>query len=450
MKRVAIVLLFSFFIFNNVAISQTITLKTSNKFVIDSNKSCSPDFEGPHASYVGYEFCNNTGSVTSPLTTEFSIVGTGYSLSGNQATSQFIGTLAINECVTIFWLIEYPCSPENQSAVITILLKNDLGATIVTDTENVSNEFGISANATGILGTTTISNASVGQLSIFDVEYTFGTTADGGFVSFQPVGNTDFNADCFQLIGVEIMESDFLCIVIGTVDELYFQATSGCGVTGNGNIVKARYFFKSNCAGASTNAQPYAYGSSGTQLKYTGNFDDPTSITSFPITTSPTIILTKTVSPTNILVVPNTVNYTISIENTSSTATSIDKITDILPSPFTFNSIDASSGINATNSSVLPVALDTGTLSFIGGPSSAVYPLTEFLVPGNSTLNLIYTVNIPTGTANGNYLNSATVTTGTFTSASVSANLLVGPPPCSISVIETANLSVCNDNSTPQ
>ena len=48
--------------FANQIFSQTITLKTASEFIIDSNNSCLPGFDGPHATYVSYEICNNTGS----------------------------------------------------------------------------------------------------------------------------------------------------------------------------------------------------------------------------------------------------------------------------------------------------------------------------------------------------------------------------------------------------
>ena len=427
--------------------AQTVTLTSSNEFVFDSNKSCLPDFEGPHASYVSYEICNTTGSVTAPLTATFAITGTGYSLSGGQAASQFVGTLGIGECASFFWLIEYPCTA--QTAVIDVTVTDDTATVFGTSADNMITSSGISANATGILGTQSINSASVGQLSIYDVVYTFGTTAAGGDLSFQPVGNIDFDASCFQLIGLEIISSpDFSCINVGDRDQMYYQIPTGCNVTGSGNTVQARYYFKSNCAGASTTTQPYAYGSSGGQLKYTGNFEDPTSITTFPVTTPPSLIISKTVDPINILTVPNTATYTIAIENTSASPYSLDRITDILPAPFTFNSIDVTSDITAAVSSTVPAITDTGTLSFVGGIDAPTYPYTEYYIPGNTTVNLVYTVDIPGTTANGNYLNSATYSIGTYNSASVSADLLIGPPPCEITVISTSNLSSCNDNGT--
>src|SRR5210317_2108682 len=225
LKRIISVLFFSIFVLISVN-AQTITLKTSNEFVIYNNKSCLPLFEGPHASYVAYEICNDTGVVTQPLTADFSITGPGYALSGDQAASQYIGTLDINECVTFFWLVEYPCEPEGQAALINIDLFDDTATLVTSSSDPVSNIFGTESGSTGIVGNTSINTTSVGQISMFDVEFTFGTTPDGGEISFQPIGNIDFDAECFQLIGVEILQSDFPCIAVGTVDNLFFQLTA--------------------------------------------------------------------------------------------------------------------------------------------------------------------------------------------------------------------------------
>ena len=211
----------SFFLFMVIGLvnAQTITLKSSSTVIIDSNKPCDPDFDGPHATYVSYEFCNETGAPTSELNATFDITGTGYSLGGNQSATQSIGILNDTECATLFWYIIYPCT-EFEVGNITVTL-NDESGFIDESLDTVTTEDGISANATGILGGVNLSSGGIGQLNTFDVTYTFGTTGDGGDISFQPAGNIDFNAECFQLIGVEIMQSDFSCIVVGTLDELY-------------------------------------------------------------------------------------------------------------------------------------------------------------------------------------------------------------------------------------
>ena len=432
--------------FANQIFSQTITLKTASEFIIDSNNSCLPGFDGPHATYVSYEICNNTGSTLIGATATLGIVGTGFSLGGNQAPTQELGLIEDGGCSTLFWYVIYPCEPIGETADITVTLKNSLGVIIGTpNVDVVSVRSGLSAKATGLLGAQTInSNTGIGQLSSFDVEYTFGTTDDGGDISFQPVGNIDFDAECFQLIGVEILESAFSCIPVGNQQELYFQLLTGCGLKGSGNIVKARFFFTNVCLDATTRVQPYAYGLSGTQLKYTGNFEDPTSISTIPKTIN-NFNFSKTVSPTTILSAPGTINYTISIENTSAEPAYIDRIDDDLPSPFTFNSIHPSSDINSTNSTIIPSNGDSGTISFVGGIPSSTYPFYEYLIAGNSTINLVYIVDVPAGTLDGQYINSATYSIGGFTSDPKTALFNLGS--CNL-IGSGKTLETCNANGT--
>lgn len=404
--------------------SQTITLKSSNTLIIDSNKACAVPSEGPLATYVAYQFCNNTASPTTALDATFSISGTGYNLAGGQAASQSLGVLQPGECATLFWYISYPCTV--QPGTINITLTDVDNQVISTQSDVLSTVKGPSANATGILNGVSLNSSGVGQVTSYEVIYSFGSTSAGGLISFQPAGNTDYDAGCFQLIGLEIVGSDIPDVAVGTTDEMVFYLDNA--ITGSGNLVTVRYYIKNKCIGANTIASPYAYGDSGTQLKYTGNFDDPTFFGSFPTTVN-NLSITKTVSVNNITTVPAEVTYTIRIENGSSIPASIDKITDILPSQLSFNGLDISSDVTTSNASVLPSIGKMGELVFEGGTDSNVYPYTEFLIPANGTLNLVYKVAIPAGIAEGSYTNSATFTAGDYTSSPAQATFYYGPIP---------------------
>ncbi|RKF03099.1 putative repeat protein (TIGR01451 family), partial [Tenacibaculum lutimaris] len=404
--------------------AQTITLKSSDKLIIDSNKSCNVNPEGPLTTYVAYEFCNTTGLSTAPLEATLSISGANFSLAGGQAITQSLGVLAPGDCATLFWFISYPCTEEVGN--VTIGLKDNGNNTISTATSTLSILKGPSANATGLLGGVGLTSSGVGQVTSYNVIYEFGTTDAGELITFQPAGNTDFNAGCFQLVGLEIIRSDIPDVVVGTIDEMVFYLNQA--IKGSGNQVEVTYFFKNKCVDANTTASPYAYGVSGTQLKYTGNFDDPTYFGQFPVTEN-NLSITKTVSTPLVTTAPNTIIYTVAITNSGTSPASIDKITDILPSPLQFNEIDASSDIQANNMSSIPVANATGTLDFVGGNDSTTYPYTEFLIPGNSTVNLVYNVTVPSGITDGDYTNSATFTTGSYTSLPVEATFSFGPIP---------------------
>ena len=82
-----------YFLLTSLGFGQTIDLKTSNTLIVDSNKACPPDSEGPHATYVSYEICNTTGAVIQDYTATLNLVGTGYSLGGGQQASQSIGQI---------------------------------------------------------------------------------------------------------------------------------------------------------------------------------------------------------------------------------------------------------------------------------------------------------------------------------------------------------------------
>ena len=416
--------------FSNLGInipSPTVTLTSSNQLIIDSNQSCVG--QGPRATYISYKFCNTTGSSLTDVSANFAISvsgAPGFALAGNQPATQLIGNLDDGECVTLFWYIEYPCFPENQTAEVTVNLI-DNGARIAFSKDTLTTKTALSTGATGELGTISINNSSVGQLTTMDVEYKFGTTTTGGDISFQPVGNANFNAECFQLIGFEVLQSDFSCIVVGSEDDMYFQLPSNCSVNGSGNTVNVRYYFKNKCVGTSTDIRPYAYGLSGQNLKYSPNYNDGSSLKTLPPSAPPTLTVTKVASENHFETVPATVKYTVTVTNTSALPSTIDNLSDELPSPFSFDAIDGTSGITTVNSSKYPSSSDTGTLLFEGGKDSGVYPYTEYYIAGNSSIDLVYTVTIPSNTANGTYQNSVTYSVGNFTSQQVTSSVTVGP-----------------------
>src|SRR5262245_59928969 len=59
--------------------------------------------------------------------------------------------------------------------------------------------------------------------------------------------------------------------------------------------------------------------------------------------------ISKSVNPTN-LPTGGVATYTVVVNNPSSFATKIDRITDVLPGGFTFNAISAGSQVTAANS----------------------------------------------------------------------------------------------------
>ena len=419
----------------------SITMVTAPFFIADSNSP--PSMDGPEAAYVGFEVCNTSGALLSDLyATLSSITGTvpGFALAGGQQASQYVGTLEIGECQTYYWYVSYPYELKDETGTFEVTL-NDANPGVVVASDDVFTRNSISANAGGqVLSTTLGPGIYVGEIFYFDVEYTFGNIQNGDEFTFQPSGNLNFDASCYQLVTGEIMASDLggVGIPAGIQNQFYFVANSNMG--GSGNELTVRYYFRSLCIGTATNALPYAGQTSGNMnFKYTGNFDQ----NSIPIPPSTnTIVVTKTASPNFIAVPPGVVTYTITLENTSDQFVMVDRIDDVLPGTFTYNALGGGSDILASNSTILPAFGASGSIAWIGNEPEA-YPYFSYLIAPMSTITLEYTVDVPVGTPNGSYQNSVTATMGTFTTPPVTASVGVGT--CVVDLDCPPNISVNND-----
>jgi uncharacterized repeat protein (TIGR01451 family) len=191
--------------------------------------------------------------------------------------------------------------------------------------------------------------------------------------------------------------------------------------SGNGYFATVRYYFEYQCAGASTTARPYATMTSGNSLKYTGNYDGSGSISiAFPGATNPfTISKTQDISSA-IAGTAATVKYTVTVSNPSVYASRISQFVDTLPAGAKFLALDAASNVTAANSSSVPAANATGTLTFTGRQDQS------YLIAAGGNAKLIYTVQMPS-TA-GAYSNSARALFGTATTSTVSATFNVVTP----------------------
>lgn len=110
-------------------------------------------------------------------------------------------------------------------------------------TESFVTRSTIDAGAGGKTGTANlIATSSNGNIISFDCQYIFGLINTGTPIVFQPAGNLDFKADCFQLIGSEVTYSNIPGVPLGSKDQLYF-ADAG-KVTGNPNEAYITYYFR--------------------------------------------------------------------------------------------------------------------------------------------------------------------------------------------------------------
>lgn len=369
----------------------SVAMVSAADLTLDSNQPCT----GPQATYVAFRVTNTSGTTQSNLRASIAGFAGGITLAGGQAASQYVGTLAAGASRNVYWFVTYPCS-FGVSATLTVSV-SDASAGSVTGSGTVTTRSMISAQAGGVLVSGLLGpGAVVGQTIHLDVTYDFGGADVGTTYDLQPVGNTSFNARCFQMVGSLVTVSNILAIPSGTPNRNYFTASAK--QTGNGQQATIRYYFKYLCANQTSTARPYSNQLSGTQLKYSSNYETFVGPTLPEATNSFTI--SKSVNPA-VLSGAGTVTYTVNVTNTSmSYATEVDSIADVLPGVATYNGIAAGSGVTVANSSSLPAAASTGTIKFRG----------PWALPAGGTLVLKYTAGI-TNTA-GAHVNTATTITG--------------------------------------
>jgi fimbrial isopeptide formation D2 family protein len=378
---------------------------------IDSN-NCSAS--GPRAIYVG-GLITNGGA-----TTVNNIVATIGGITGNfslgQGVSQSVGSLGPGQSTGVYWFVRYGCSISTITSTISIASS----AAAVSRNVGLSTISSISANAGGnVLSSTLGPGAVVGQTIWFDASYDFGGTDVGDEFILQPSGSQLFDAVCFRLVGTEIRSSNIAPITVGTTNRIYFRQTQK--QSGNGYFADVRYYFEYQCAGASTAARPYATMTSGNALKYTGNYDGSGSISiSFPGATNPFTIAKSSDITSALAGVAATVKYTVTVTNPSAYASRISQFVDTLPAGAKFLALDAASNVTAANSSSVPAANATGTLTFTGRQDQS------YLIAAGGNVKLIYTVQMPS-TA-GSYANSARATFGAATTPTASAAFTVITP----------------------
>jgi hypothetical protein len=390
---------------NNAASSQTMT--------IDSNQCATA---GPRAMYVG-GVVTAGGSAETNVTVSISTPTNGFFLAGGQQQTQTIGSLAAGASAGAYWFIGYGCTV-NAATTVTVTITSSAGTT--TRNITLTAKTAISANAGGNVASSTLgAGAVVGQTIYFETTYDFGGSDTGDEFMFQPSGAQAFNAGCFRMVGSRVMASNIAPVTVGTTNTLYFVQTQK--QAGNGYTATIRYFFEYQCANTTTTARPYAMQTSGNSLKYTGNYDGSGSISiSFPGATNP-FTITKTQDRSYAIGgTTSTVKYTVTISNPSAYASRISRIVDTLPSGASFAAIDAASQVTAANSSSVPSAGATGTITFFGKQD------VSYQIAAGGSVTLVYTVTMPA--AAGSYANSAQGYFGQATTPAATVTFTVHDP----------------------
>jgi uncharacterized repeat protein (TIGR01451 family) len=399
------------------------TLSTQ-QMTVDSNKCPS---EGPTAAYVGGLVRNNGAAPATDVNVSLTGLNANVYLAGGQPASQFIGTLDAGQSIAVFWFTGFGCT-SGATATPTISMTSSAGTQTRALTLRI--QTAISAAAGGnVIGSALGPGAVVGQTIYFDANYDFGGTGAGDEYWLQPSGAQNFNAACFRLTGSIITGSNLNAAPIGTTNLLKLVQPNS--QPGNNYNISVRYYFEYLCAGSSTIARPYAVQTSGTKIKYTGNYDGTGSVAiSFPGASNP-FTITKTVSEAVAFVgAGGNLTYTITISNPSAHPAILGQITDVLPSGMTFVALASDSQVTAANSSATPSAGATGTLNFIGRRGQS------YALAAGGSVALKYTATRPPGT--GTFVNSARGVFGAATTATATADYeQVAVQPLSVSKVST-------------
>lgn len=381
----------------------SVAMVSAPDLTLDSNRPCT----GPQATYVAFRVTNTSGAVQTGLRASIAGFAGGITLSGGQAASQYVGALAAGASRNVYWLVTYPCS-FGVTATLTVSV-TDATPGAVTGSGTVTTKSMISAQAGGVLVSGLLGpGAVVGQTIHLDVTYDFGGADVGTTYDLQPVGNTSFNAGCFQMVGSLVTASSILAIPAGTANRQYFTASAK--QTGPGQQATIRFYFKYLCAGVTSSARPYSNQLSGTQLKYSSNYETFVGPT-LPGATNP-FAVSKSVTPA-VLDGAGTVTYTVSVSNPSAFAAEIDSIADALPGGVGYTGIAAGSGVTAANSGSVPSAPASGTLVWRG----------PWSLPAGGTLTLAYTAAVPA--TPGPYVNTAGALAGVTLLGTATATVTV-------------------------
>ncbi|MFL6845879.1 MAG: hypothetical protein ACJ8ER_13475 [Allosphingosinicella sp.] len=401
---------------------------------VDSNNCANA---GPRAIYVGGVITNGGATTVNNIVATISGVTGNFAL--GQSATQSIGSLGAGQSTGVYWYVKYGCS----SATVTSTVSITSSTTTVTRTVGLAAISSISSNAGGNLLSSSLGpGAVVGQTIYFDAQYDFGGTDVGDEFILQPSGAQTFDAVCFRLVGTEVRSSNIAPIAVGTLNKIYFRQTQK--QSGNGYNASIRYYFEYQCAGASTTARPYATMTSGNALKYTGNYDSTSLFNiTFPGATNP-FTITKTSDITSAIAgSAATVKYTITVTNPSLYSSRISQFVDVLPTGAKFLALDAASNVTAANSSSVPAANATGTLTFVGRQDSS------YLIAAGGTSKLIYTVQMPS-TA-GTYTNSVSAKFGTATTPTASASFsVITPAPLTMVKSSQASTDPYNGTTNPK
>ena len=383
---------------------------------LDSNNAVA---SGPHAMYLQVNVTNTSGTTMTNLSATFNgFTSTAVAnLGTGELALHYIGTLAPNAVAKLYWFVTYTTTI-GASTNYSVTLSDNNPGTLSSGPLNLKTRSELSAQAGGdVLNDLLGSGMVLGQIIPLTVTYDFGNS-NSGDLGLQPVGNSDFDANCFELTSMSVYSTSGFTSgpVVAGASDLYYP--SGVNTSGSSNPVKAVYKFRAKCTGVSTVVKPFSDMLSGGQEKYTSNFGAVSTIITFPVATNP-FTFTKSVTPTY-LSQGGSVTYTVRVTNSSVFDSLFDVISDTLPGGASFGNVVANSDVNAANSSAVPAFGTTGTAVWRSLPTQS------WQVPANGGLVLIYTATLPN--VSDFYTNSVTLLAGNVQMGPVWARAIVGTP----------------------
>ena len=363
----------------------TITRISAPYFIVDGNSPATIT-----KAYVGFEVKNNSNSATTYSGLKFtitsigtSVVGQNYALVSPVSGIVNAGTLAPGQSKVCYYYVSYPANSTPQATFNVLLSDNTAGTK--TQSFVIYNRSSISANAGGTATQTFTNQDIIGGLVYDNVTYVVGNVQNNDESDFQVAVSALFDPTKVTLLSTQVTASSIPGIPNGATDSLYFITGNGS----NGASITIRWTFRISATNFTTYLLPCAGATSGaTNYKYALN----TSLGSgTPITVSSTanpLTITKT-SDKSLYAVSSPAIFTITIQNPGAYGVTIDRITDELPTGFTFVSFDGTSNVNASNSTSVPSAGSTGMVTFDGGVSSGGN--NSYYIPAGGSIIVKYT-----------------------------------------------------------
>jgi uncharacterized repeat protein (TIGR01451 family) len=367
----------------------TVTRVTAPYFVVDANAPST----GPLTCYVGFKITNTSAS-TSYSAMKFtitsigtSVVGQNYTLVSPSSGISLVGTLAAGASKVCYFYVTYPANVTPQATFNYSL--SDATASSKTGSFIIVNRSAISANAGG-LATQSINNEDlIGGIVYDDVTYTLGNIRNGDESDFQISVSTQFDPTKLTLLKTEVISSTVPGVAAGTLNQLYYTTTANQST----GTVTIRWTFKITGFNFTVLILPYAGATSGASNYKYAISTDLGSGTPITISSSANPLLISKTSDKTTYGANNTAIFTVTISNPGPFAISIDKITDEIPAGFSYVALDGTSQVTAVNSTSMPAAGATGTITFEGGVTAGAN--TSYQISTGGTLILKYTATAP-------------------------------------------------------